>query len=241
MPKAITKLSRFKELDSRIKKNLVQAGEDLQEIRDGELYKEDGHKDFKSYCESLGKNYHWGWRQIEAGKIAKTLPSVNVPNEATARELKKVALPQRRQVASAAMESTGGKLSAPAIKNAANSLPQRKNSPKDGTGLPIPPELEQFWGRNEEVQHLLGMVSKIRTTLEKSQETKDKLFSMIDIQGSVDRLTMVYQEIASAKSFAVCPTCNGVDFDKCEHCKGRGTLSKFHWDFVPQEIQDLRK
>lgn len=239
MPTQITSAARFKTLDATIKKSLREAGQALEEIRDKELYKAGGHKDFKSYCESIGKNYHWGWRQIEAGKIAKVMPEIKT--ESAAREVRKIAIPKRRQIVSAVSEKSGGKVTASAVKKAAQVTQRTKLLPKDGTGIDIPPEIQEFWNRNDEAQHLLSLVSKVKTTLEKAKEDGDLLFKFVDLQGSISRLMAVYEELQCAKSFAVCPKCNGVFFSDCTDCKKRGSLPRFWWDRQPEEIKKLRE
>lgn len=244
MPKEIT--SRFQELDAKVKRCLTEAGAALEEIKDKKLYREVGMHSFKEYCESIGRSYQWAWLQIEAGKVAKMLPEIK--SEATAREVRKVAVPKRRGVVEEALKQSGGILSAPAIKNAA--MPPRRQPsapikqpecPRDGTGIDIPPEIQDFWKRNEEVRHLLSLLSKIRVTLEKAQESHDRLFRKIDLQGSIAKLLMIKEEVECAESFAVCPECSGVIFENCERCSGRGSLSKFHWSMVPEEIKKLRE
>jgi len=234
--------SRFKTLNAKVKKCLIEAGDALEEIRDNRLYESGGFKSFKDYCESVGKSYHWAWRQIEAGKVAESVPEVL--NEATAREVRKIALPQRRQIVSAASEATKGKLTAPAIKKAAAKLPERKkvaNLPKDGTGLEIPPEIQDFWNRNEEAQHLLSLISKVKVTIEKAHENDDVLYRFVAHQRVVSWCEQMRQEIQEAISFAVCPKCNGVFFKDCPDCKKRGSLSKFRWGMIPEEIRGLRE
>ena len=233
------KLTRFSFLDGRIKRNLIEAGQDLEEIRDDELYLSAGFKTFGAYCESIGKNYHWGWRTIEAGKVQATV-SAPLPNEAVTREVAKIAKPQREEVVSRALEATGGKLTAQAIKNAATVKPERIKQPLDGTGLEITPEVSKFWARNVEIQEQLKQLKAIRLTVQKADESGDKLYSMIDRQGTISRLKSIEEELESAMSFAICDKCNGVLFADCRNCNGRGTLSKHHWKFVPIEIRKLR-
>ena len=118
MPNPIA-ISRFKMLDTCVKRCLVEAGAALEEIRDTELYLAGGHVSFKNYCESLGKNYHWAWKQMRAAKIARENPQIE--NVATAEAVAKVSIPQRRQVIQEALKQSEGKLTAPAIKKAVKS------------------------------------------------------------------------------------------------------------------------
>jgi hypothetical protein len=235
-------LSRFKVLDTKIKTSLRDAGKALEEIRDKELYRQGGFKSFKDYCESIGKTYNWGWQQIEAGKVQKVHPEVKTVNQAL--EVRKLAMPQRRQMPASESGEPEGKTDAPTPKKAVASLTERKKEvklPLDGTGIGIPPEIQDFWNRNEEIDYLLGMVKKVRLTLEKADQNQDRLYFGIDRQGTISRLKMAEEEIVAAKSYAVCPQCNGIFFKDCQECKKRGTLSKFWWERQPEEIKKLRE
>lgn len=275
--------SRFSLLDARIKRNLIEAGEALAEIRDDKLFVEGGFKSFRDYCEAIGKSYQWAWLQIKAAEVAKELP---VKNEAQAREVRKIAIPQRKQVVQEAIKQSKGNLTAPVIKNAVQKAPERKSKPSiapdrqkfyDETGMEIPPEILEFWNRNEEVQHLLAMLSKVRVTLEKATGYEgdvcphcgklekgkwiinlngcnqcfltgkinvviaDKLFKKVDLQGCIANLQRVKEEVECGKSYAVCPQCSGIMLADCSQCQGRGSLSKFHWSMVADEIKQLRE
>jgi hypothetical protein len=242
--KLVSRFSRAKELDGIIDASLAA----LVEIHKHEYFIELGFERMQDYLKSKGKSYLQSWQTMAALEVQAALPDVKIPNVATALELKKVALPQRRQVVSNALEESDGKLSAPAIKKAVASLPElRKEAvkavklPKDGTGCDIPPEIQEFWSRNEEIDHLLSCVKKARIATEKAMETGDKLFNGVDKQGVISRLKGAEEELACAKSYAVCPDCNGVFSEGCQTCKGRGTLSKFWWERQPEEIKALRE
>ena len=235
-------LSRFKVLDAKIKTSLKEAGAALGEIRDKELYRQGGFKSFKDYCESIGKTYNWGWKQIEAGKVAAEKPEVKTVNEAL--EVRRLAMPQRRQMPASESESPEPKSTPPEDKKPSKVIPERKTAvrlPKDGTGIDIPPEIQEFWNRNEEVDYILSMVKKVRLTLEKADENQDRLYFGIDRQGTISRLKMAEEKIVAAKSYAVCPQCNGIFFQDCQECKKRGTLSKFWWERQPEEVKALRE
>lgn len=245
MPNSLTTRSaRFKELDAIVDKSMPA----LAEIQKQELWRDGGFKTWAAYCESKGKSYQTIWRAIKLEEIQKTIPEVKTAQVAV--EVSKIALPQRRKVVEAALRAADGKLTVPAIQNALAKRPERKkevstpvrhvDTPKDGTRLEIPPEILTFWNRNEEVNHLLSMVSKIRVTLEKAQDTGDKLYKGVDLQGCISKLLSLKEELECAKSYAVCPSCNGILFEDCEACRGRGALSKFHWNLVPEQIRKLR-
>jgi len=246
------RLNRAKELDAIIDASLPA----LVEIHKSELFVELGFKTMQEYLRSKGKSYFQSWQSMEAIKVQESLPDVKIPNEATAREIKKIAIPQRRQVIGEALEASktpqtpDGKLSAPAIKKAVASLPERKKEPtrpvaamklpKDGTGIDIPTEIQEFWNRNEEIKFLIGMIKKVRLTMQEADKSGDRLFCKMDRQGVISRLIMCEQEIESAENFAVCPECNGVFLDKACICKGRGTFSEYWWKTIDENIRKLR-
>jgi len=85
-------LPDLNELEARIERGLetfIDVGMALLEIRDRQLYREQGYRFFGDYCKE-----RWGWdrtyvhRHIEAAQVSKTLPIGNKPRkEAQAREL----------------------------------------------------------------------------------------------------------------------------------------------------------
>ena len=213
--------ARFKILDASIKKNLTEAAESLKEIRDKELYRAGGHKSFKDYCVAIGRSYPWAWQQI---KKAET-PQISVP----------------KRVLRLSERSEGDKT--PKTHSNPISAPQRRGNStiKDETGIPIPPEIMDFWNRNQEAVFLLSMISKVRTTLEKAQEEDDPLFRFVDFTNTIGKLRSVSEEIQCAKSFAVCPDCNGVMSEDCTTCRKRGTMPKFFWSMIDEQKKAMRK
>lgn len=213
---------RFAILDILVKKGLSEAAKALTEIKEKELWRAGSHKTFKDYCESIGRSYSWAWQQIKNGK-----ESIAVPQ-------RRVTLPERSE----------SRKSPERDSKPATVIPERKlptSTAKDETGIEIPPEIQEFWNRNQEVTTLLGMISKVRIAIENGQGEGDKLFRGVDHQTCISRLHMVYEELQCAKSYAVCPDCNGVMFEDCSTCKGRGTLSKFSWGMIDERKKAMRK
>src|ERR1035437_3018166 len=237
--KLTSRLTRAKELDAKVKSSIPA----LVEIHKHGYFVELGFETFGEYLKSNGKSYLSNWQMMAALEVQKSLPDIKIPNVATALEIKKIALQQRRQVVSAALEQSAGKLSAPAVQKAVAGLPERKNTvklPKDGTGIDIPPEIQDFWNRNEEIKFLMGMIKKVRLTMQEADKTGDRLFCKMDRQGVISRLLLCEQEIESAENFAVCPECNGVFLDKACICKGRGTFSEYWWKSIDETVRKLR-
>src|ERR1035437_5284774 len=134
--KLASRVTRAKELDAKVKSSIPG----LVEIHKHGYFVELGFESFGECSKSNGKSYLSNWQVMTALEVQKSLPDIKIPNVATALEIKKIALPQRRQVVSAALEQSAGKLSAPAVKNAVASLPEGKNQvkfPKDGRGIDI--------------------------------------------------------------------------------------------------------
>ena len=208
---------RFKVLDFAVKKGLREAAEALSEIRDKELWRSGGHKSFKDYCESIGRSYPWAWQQIKNGKPAISLPqrvkTLPVRNSPETNSSPAIQAPQRRSIVPVA---------------------------KDETGIDIPPEVQEFWNRNGEATVLLGMISKVRVALENGQGEDDPLYRFVDFTACIAKLRSIYEEVQCAKSFAVCPDCNGVMPEDCTTCRRRGTLPKFFWGMIDEKKKEMR-
>lgn len=237
---------RKKQLEQVIKKGLATFCEvalALKEIQEKQYFK-DEYDTFELYCRGeYGMSYSYAWKLIQAADIQATIPEIKLPNESVAREVGKIAIPQRRQIVSKALEQSAGKLTVPAIKSVLNQKPEGKKKavlPKDGTGLDIPPEIQIFWDRNEEANHILSMVSKVRITIEKWANEDDLIGKFVPHQDCISKLKMLYENLKCAKSYAVCPKCNGVLFSDCKECRGRGSLPEFFWNMVPEETKKLR-
>lgn len=244
--------STFTELHKRIVNNIGELGMMLTKMKEERLFLEGGFKTFKEYAESLGKNYHWAWRQMASAKVAEQL-DVPVPNVATAQAIAKVPQRKREAVVSRAFKATEGRLSAPAIQSAAKP-PQRPpikppvverpthSGIKDGTGLEVPIECLEMWNRGPEAQELLTTISRLKSTLKKAHESKDPFFGEVDFNDAIAKLTMLYENIKGAKPFAVCPDCNGVIKGGCPECRYRGFISEFRWfNCIPEEKRKMRE
>jgi hypothetical protein len=100
----------------------MEVGNALAEIRDRRLYRIE-HQTFEDYCrEKWGMNRAYANHLVRASDAVKSLPpemATIVATESQARELAKVEPEHREQVVAAAVEATGGKITAAAIKEAA--------------------------------------------------------------------------------------------------------------------------
>lgn len=111
----------------------------------------------------------------------------------------------------------------------------------DETGYPVPEELHELWARRGEVREMLAQISNVENKLLASQKEKDVLFSTVSFSSAVSKLQFAHMEVAAARLWAVCITCQGRNYAKCTLCKGRGFLSKIKWDTcVSKEAKDIR-
>lgn len=99
----------------------VQVGEALLTIRDGKLYRA-SHETFAGYCrERWGFGRAHAYRMIEAAEAVSPIGDTGLPlpaNEAQARELARVPETERAQAWREALEQTGGKPTAAAVRQA---------------------------------------------------------------------------------------------------------------------------
>ncbi len=111
----------------------------------------------------------------------------------------------------------------------------------DATGWPIPTHLIPLWQRAGEVQEMLTALSRVKGALRSAQETKDKLYAEVLFSSALSHLDQAWQDLKTAKPFAVCPTCQGQLPDRCLSCKGRGFVSEFRWNTcVTREDKEFR-
>ena len=111
----------------------------------------------------------------------------------------------------------------------------------DATGWPIPTQLIPLWQRADEVQEMLTTLSRVKGALRTAQETKDPLFSEVLFSSALSHLDQAWQDLKTAKPFAVCPTCQGQIPEQCRMCQGRGLISEFRWNTcVTREDKEFR-
>lgn len=113
-------LNRFEERIEQGLASFIEVGEALSAIRDRKLYRAT-HGTFEDYC-----RVKWGMsasraRQLcGASEVAASVTNVTLRTESQARELARVPAPQRQQVVEKAVATTGGKLTAAAIREASD-------------------------------------------------------------------------------------------------------------------------
>jgi ParB/Sulfiredoxin domain len=130
------------------------------------------------------------------------------------------------------------------------SYPAQKSSPpppapvqKDETKLPIPPEIIDAWDKaNQEADAALNHVSALRSMLRTAQEDKNLTFTECDFTDDLAKLDTLFADLKRARPFAVCFSCNGVNFKDCTDCKRRGFISEHYYKVcVPKEKKKITK
>lgn len=259
-PSDIADFERLENVVEKGQKTFVEVGDALTEIRDRRLYRKDFNT-FEAYCQD-----RWGWSKrrgnqlIEAAAVVHSLPEkmgTAVPNEAVARELKKLPVPVRKEVVKESKKSDGP-LTALAVRKhlpvpakppektiSIKPVPQNPKEPEailDKTGWPISFELMPIWDRRDEVQEGLTLFSAWKSKLRKAQDEKDKLYANVNFSSALSHLEQFWADLKSALPFAVCPTCQGKTPDSCGLCKGCGFIPELKWNtVVPKETKEMRK
>lgn len=163
-------LEQCEALIERGMKTFVQVGEALAAIRDSRLYRST-HPTFEAYCKE-----RWGFsriqahRLIEASETVTALPMGNkITSERQARELAKVEPERRQQVVKQATESTGGKLTAKAITEAARPTVEYENPDIVDEPEPEESELEKYVPSDGQAFYLKAWVEMEKITKEDKQ------------------------------------------------------------------------
>ena len=235
---------RLAELEKTIakgKKTFVEVGLALAEIRDLRLYRRD-YGGFEEYCREK-----WGWtrqhayRLIEAAPVAKC--NTRVTSIRASHELSKVEPDQREAVVQAIVDD-GQPVTGAEIKRVsagrATTLPPPA-AVVDATEWPVPTHLIPLWRRSNEVQEMLTELSRVKGALRTAQENKDKLFTEVNFSSALSHLDQAWNDVKTAKPFAVCPACQGQLPDQCTLCRGRGLISEHRWKAcVTREDKEFR-
>jgi hypothetical protein len=126
-------------------------------------------------------------------------------------------------------------------KEATQSVLRELEKVVDSTGLIIPKSLIPLWERSYEVQELLSYLSKVRSVLKDAESDKDALYRSVNFNSVKSSINQAYEDVKSAKPFAVCPSCQGKLSEQCTACKKTGLVSEFFWKTcVTQEDKDMR-
>jgi len=118
-----------------------------------------------------------------------------------------------------------------------------KLTEKDKTGYVLTAHALRFWNRTHEVSAVVSQLSELSDLMTCRQKEQDLMYSEVNFSAALSDLDKLITNIETAIPYAVCATCQGhPDTQKngCRMCKGKGLVSKFMWDKVPQEIRKLR-
>ena len=99
----------------------------------------------------------------------------------------------------------------------------------------MPDELLSLWARRQEAQKILTTISRLKGTLEKAQESKDKLFRAVNFNSALILCKNLYSEVLEARPYAVCPACQGLV--GCKWCCETGLVSESRWKRIPSELR----
>ncbi len=240
-------------------------------IKRAEMYRLKGFKTVGAWAESIGYSHQHINRLIRDKKALDSLPPGMrelVSDERGAHELAKFPEPLRLAILAEATQGGQKPASGAEIKKhsplppprqkpssgnpGANAKPLPKRNPVptapkvkptlDHTEFPVPPECLPLWKSGGDVQGLLTYLSSIRSTIKTAEENQNKLWAEVNFGSVLSLVNQLYSEIECARPYAVCPTCNGITFDSCSGCRGRGFVSKFYWSTcVPEETKAMRK
>lgn len=110
----------------------------------------------------------------------------------------------------------------------------------DDMGIPVPKQALAYWDRKGEAKMVLGQISAARSQVKKLMPD-DPMWSAVNLNGVLGELSSAYNRFSAAIPAYVCPYCEGKKPDNCLCCKGKGVISKFVWNTVPEELRKKRE
>ncbi len=252
LPEQRTKYEQCKETVKRCLGTMFEGWQALQTIKLEKLYLVD-YATWEAFC-----NAEFSWTPQWANKYlsAAIVVSQLAPSEAAKVKTVKAAIalskppvlpPKVKPEVSLPPKSPA---KAPVLPKppvapkppAADPIPL-SDKPKDGTGFVLPPGLMPLWGRRQEIQDTLTYISRMRSDVEKAQESRDPLYSSLNFSSVLHHFDNLYSELKTCKPFAVCATCKGKEMlvEGCSDCKGLGLVSQFFYENCwPIEVKEMR-
>ena len=110
----------------------------------------------------------------------------------------------------------------------------------DDMGYLVPKTALAYWNRKPEAKNVLGQISAARGQVKKLLED-DPMWAGVSLNGVIADLSSAFNRFAAAVPAYVCPYCDGVKPDDCRCCKGKGVISKYFWNLVPEELRNARE
>lgn len=178
-----------------------------------------------------------GKPSYEGVSVARAAASMNV-GESSVERAKTVLSEAPKSVVQQVMN--GSKTVTTAVKEIRKAASEPE-VPRDDTGYKIPPKILPLWNRKSEVEDILRAISKARCAVKEASEKEDALYQPVNLNSILATLNRAYTEMQVAVPYAVCATCQGQATGTCNACKGRGLVSKHHFDrTVPDELKAIR-
>lgn len=111
----------------------------------------------------------------------------------------------------------------------------------DKTGYVIPESIYADWQQADTFRSTLSDLHKVKLSVERSLENSDLSFREIG-KDSLIELTNAWTTLRCVLPYAVCPTCQGRNREKCSVCKGRGFVSEFAYKtWFPDKTIEIRE
>ena len=125
--------AQLEQYEATIKTGLasfIEVGEALTKIRDRKLYRAT-HGTFEEYCQKKWKmNRNNAYLLMRESEAAKSVSDLIQPNREQARALLRIEPSNRKEVVERAVADTGGKITAAALKEAAQTIEMTPANPK---------------------------------------------------------------------------------------------------------------
>jgi len=134
--------------------------------------------------------------------------------------------------------------SATVIKDARRRIRKKEAAAKenfvDYTGFDVPQELRPLWVRRYEIEDIRKALAHFETVYSEAKQEKDLLWSIVG-QEFQNAVKSAHQALSASRVYCVCPTCEGKNYRKCNHCRGRGFLNPGNWKACPPEVKAKRQ
>lgn len=229
--KETAEYTRCNKIIKKNKQAFKACGEALATVLTQKLYRIE-YDNFESYCkEKHGFKRAQAYRLMEAAEIADLSPAGRqIETEKQARALKDIPPEKHAEVIEAAQKN--GKLSAPAITNAAEKIVTVDVIERDHEGHEIPTPAMATWDRRHELDDYIFHISKLRSWAETVQKGSDRFFAEVGFsaQEVYKDSSNLYRMLKGLVPWSICSACQGQAPKTCKGCNGRGMISKHSWD-----------
>jgi hypothetical protein len=112
---------------------------------------------------------------------------------------------------------------------------------RDATGYAIPEKILPLWNRRQEVKDIQNEIASVIRDVKAIREKPDPLWQTVNMQAIEISLNNCKRDLDGATPYAVCTVCQGRSMDSCTACKGRGFISRHHYETcVPIELKAIR-